>query len=93
VIFADAAGNAHARRWTNRQSGASAVRRPTRRVLIVAEAQHGGAAADVDALVTALGRELGRHWAVSPPTSVIPGDRQSGYQVSRLGAFGDDGRR
>ena len=32
VVFADAGGNAHARRWTNRQSAGSAVRpRPPRR--------------------------------------------------------------
>ncbi len=33
VIFADAAGRVHARRWTNRQSGYSAVRDTTRTVL------------------------------------------------------------
>src|ERR1700691_101923 len=36
VIFADQAGHAHARRWTNRQSGLSAVRDTTTAVLIVA---------------------------------------------------------
>jgi DNA/RNA-binding domain of Phe-tRNA-synthetase-like protein len=40
VIFADAAHRAHARRWTNRQSGYSAVRDETASVLIVAEALH-----------------------------------------------------
>ena len=44
VIFADGAGRAHARRWTNRQSGYSAVRDTTRTALIVAEALHGSAA-------------------------------------------------
>jgi hypothetical protein len=38
VIFVDAAAQAHARRWTNRQSGYSAVRDTTTAVLIVAEA-------------------------------------------------------
>src|SRR6516164_9983831 len=38
VIFADGAGHAHARRWTNRQSGRSAVRDCTGEALIVAEA-------------------------------------------------------
>ena len=33
VIFADQAGQAHARRWTNRQSGRSAVRDATSAVL------------------------------------------------------------
>ena len=36
VIFFDAAGQAHARRWSNRQSGLSAVRNPTTAALIVA---------------------------------------------------------
>src|SRR5271169_6102765 len=40
VIFADQAGQAHARRWTNRQSGRSAVRGSTATALIVAEALH-----------------------------------------------------
>src|SRR5690606_4920683 len=38
IIFADEAGRAHARRWTNRQSGLSAIRSRTGRALIVAEA-------------------------------------------------------
>jgi DNA/RNA-binding domain of Phe-tRNA-synthetase-like protein len=43
VIFADSEGRAHARRWTNRQSGHSAVRGETSQVLIVAEAMHSSA--------------------------------------------------
>src|SRR5437588_8530490 len=43
VIFADKASRAHARRWTNRQSGYSAVQKGTTAVLIVAEAMHGSA--------------------------------------------------
>ena len=50
VIFADAAGHAHARRWTNRQSGHSAVRTNTAAVLIVAEAMHDAASTDVEKL-------------------------------------------
>src|SRR5829696_5360875 len=38
VIFADDAGHAHARRWTNRQSCRSAIRPETHVVLIVSEA-------------------------------------------------------
>ena len=41
VIFADKVGQAHARRWTNRQSALSAVRDTTSAALIVAEALHG----------------------------------------------------
>jgi DNA/RNA-binding domain of Phe-tRNA-synthetase-like protein len=54
VIFADAGGRAHARRWTNRQSAYSAVGETTGRVLIVAEALHSGARDDVERLVAVL---------------------------------------
>src|SRR4051794_24782685 len=54
VIFADAQGNAHARRWTHRQSGLSAVRSDTAAVLIVAEAMHETAAKDVRELADTL---------------------------------------
>jgi len=47
IIFADSAGAAHARRWTNRQSAASAVSADTRGALIVIEALHDAAEADV----------------------------------------------
>lgn len=66
VVFADAAGRAHARRWTNRQSGYSAVRGTTTDVLIVAEALHGTAQADVESLTTALAGELTALWRVTP---------------------------
>ena len=62
VIFGDDAGNAHARRWTNRQSARSAIRLDTRRVLIVGEALHDTAPADVAALRTDLAGALGQHW-------------------------------
>ncbi|QFU86464.1 B3/4 domain-containing protein [Amycolatopsis sp. YIM 10] len=58
VVFADDAGQAHARRWTNRQSGLSAVREGTETVLIVAEALHETAAEDVKSLVSTLEKEL-----------------------------------
>jgi DNA/RNA-binding domain of Phe-tRNA-synthetase-like protein len=58
VVFADAAGNAHARRWTHRQSGLSAVTADTTSALIVAEALHEGAAADIAALTAALAEAL-----------------------------------
>jgi DNA/RNA-binding domain of Phe-tRNA-synthetase-like protein len=54
VIFADDAGHAHARRWTNRQSGRSAIRPETHVVLIVSEAMHDTGQHDV----SALGEEL-----------------------------------
>lgn len=60
VIFADADGHAHARRWTNRQSGHSAIQGSTTAALMVAEAMHGTAAADMPRLVADLADELGR---------------------------------
>jgi DNA/RNA-binding domain of Phe-tRNA-synthetase-like protein len=71
VIFADGERRAHARRWTNRQSGHSAVREVTTSVLIVAEALHASAAADVARLTTVLADEIGRSWAVSPKAALL----------------------
>lgn len=70
VIFADDAGNVHARRWTNRQSARSAMSPATTRALIVAEAMHESAAADVSALITTIAAEL---------TAVWPGPVQTGF--------------
>src|SRR5439155_313618 len=50
VVFADAEGRAHSRRWTFRQGARSVVRPPTDRVLVVAEALHASAGTDVAAL-------------------------------------------
>lgn len=71
VIFADAAGQAHARRWTNRQSGLSAVRDDTHSVLIVAEALHGSAASDVTKLIDAIAAELAAIWSIEVRQSVL----------------------
>jgi len=71
VIFADDAGQAHARRWTNRQSGLSAVRPTTSSVLVVAEALHGAAAADVARLVAELATELEMAWSTRPRSAVL----------------------
>jgi DNA/RNA-binding domain of Phe-tRNA-synthetase-like protein len=68
VIFADQAGQAHARRWTNRQSGRSAVRATTSTALIVAEALHGSAEADVPALIADLAAAL---QAYHPQTAIL----------------------
>jgi DNA/RNA-binding domain of Phe-tRNA-synthetase-like protein len=54
VTFADDAGHAHARRWTNRQSGRSAVSPATTRALVVTEALHPAAAADIPRIAAAL---------------------------------------
>lgn len=71
VIYADSAGNAHARRWTNRQSGLSAVRDSTTTVLIVAEAMHDAAPADIARLAAALAAELHGIWSITPRTAVL----------------------
>ena len=71
VIFADGAGRAHARRWTNRQSAYSAVRDETGSVLIVAEALHDSAHADVETLIATLADELEAIWATPPKSKVL----------------------
>ena len=71
VIFADADGRAHARRWTNRQSAYSAVRGDTAVVLIVAEAMHGSAPEDVRKLTAALVQELSALWKVAAQSAML----------------------
>jgi DNA/RNA-binding domain of Phe-tRNA-synthetase-like protein len=71
VVFADGAGQAHARRWTNRQSAASAVRDQTTTVLIVAEALHATAGTDVERLVVELADEIGRAWSTAVATQML----------------------
>ena len=71
VIFADAAANAHARRWTNRQSALSAVRAETATVLIVAEAMHETAMADVERLIASLRQAIVTAWPAAAPRSVL----------------------
>jgi DNA/RNA-binding domain of Phe-tRNA-synthetase-like protein len=71
VIFADQAGHVHARRWTNRQSGLSAVQDSTATVLIVAEAMHESASSDVPELITAVADELKALWSVVPVTAAL----------------------
>ncbi len=71
VVFADGAGRAHARRWTNRQSGYSPVRDTTTSVLIVAEALHDSAPDDVPRLVTTIAEEVNAVWAIEPRTAIL----------------------
>jgi DNA/RNA-binding domain of Phe-tRNA-synthetase-like protein len=71
VIFADGAGRAHARRWTNRQSGYSAVRTDAASVLIVAEGFHASAQADVRRVVRTIAEELETVWSATPTTKVL----------------------
>lgn len=72
VIFADDSGRAHARRWTNRQSGWSAVRLETTQVLIVTEALHETADSDVAALISSLAEALAAIWPGSTVTGMKP---------------------
>ncbi len=71
VIFADDAGQAHARRWTNRQSALSAAAPATTRALIVAEALHESAAADIPELLRSVAHEIDVLWSVSPAYTVL----------------------
>jgi DNA/RNA-binding domain of Phe-tRNA-synthetase-like protein len=71
VIFADQAAHVHARRWTNRQSGLSAVQDSTAAVLVVAEAMHQSAQSDVPELVAAIAGELDALWSARPLTAVL----------------------
>jgi DNA/RNA-binding domain of Phe-tRNA-synthetase-like protein len=71
VIFADQAGAAHARRWTNRQSARSAVQDTTSAALIVAEALHASAASDIPELLAAMTGELGALWSIKPESAVL----------------------
>jgi DNA/RNA-binding domain of Phe-tRNA-synthetase-like protein len=74
VSFIDAQGEAHARRWTHRQSGHSAVRGETSAVLIVMEAVHATAREDVARLAGALAEAIGSGWNAT----VEPGRLSSG---------------
>jgi DNA/RNA-binding domain of Phe-tRNA-synthetase-like protein len=71
VIFADAAGRAHARRWTNRQSASSAVSAETNDVVIVAEALHDTARDDVERLLRTVSDELAGIWSITSRSSVL----------------------
>jgi DNA/RNA-binding domain of Phe-tRNA-synthetase-like protein len=71
VIFADGLRHAHARRWTNRQSARSAVRESTTAVLIVAEAMHDRAAADVPELTATIAGELSAVWSTTPDHAIL----------------------
>jgi DNA/RNA-binding domain of Phe-tRNA-synthetase-like protein len=71
VIFADAANQVHARRWTFRQSRRSTVSAATRQALIVSEGLHTTAAADVPALLDALAGEIAAVWGEAAGRAVL----------------------
>lgn len=72
VIFADDDGRAHARRWTNRQSGWSAVRAKTSQALIVTEALQETADNDTAALMSSLAGALAAIWPAATVTGMEP---------------------
>ncbi|MFE9955733.1 B3/4 domain-containing protein [Micromonospora sp. NPDC005299] len=71
LVFADAAGRAHSRRWTHRQSGASAVRAETAEVLVVIEAMHDDGPRVVPRMLAELGAALAEVWGVPARTAVL----------------------
>ena len=71
VTCADAEGHAHARRWTHRQSGLSAVREGTREVLVVVEGVHATAANDVANAVDAVAQALRGVWGVEAQRALL----------------------
>lgn len=62
VIFADASHRAHARRWTHRQSGWSAISPTSTQAFIVSEALHSTAEKDVADLISSLCKWLRTVW-------------------------------
>jgi DNA/RNA-binding domain of Phe-tRNA-synthetase-like protein len=87
VIFADREGKAHARRWTNRQSAASAVRAETASVVIIAEALHDSAQTDIKRLIETLTRELEAAWPATPTQAVLTRERPRFEFASSSGSF------
>jgi DNA/RNA-binding domain of Phe-tRNA-synthetase-like protein len=71
VVFRDDDGWAHARRWTNRQSGRSAVRGSTDRVLVVCEAVHGTAAVDVPRALGLVAEGLREGWGIEARSGIL----------------------
>ena len=82
VSFVDAQGNAHARRWTHRQSGLSAMRDGTSEVLVVVEAMHAGGAGDVRRLVDAVAQDLLAVWGVEAQAALLSA-QQPAFAFSR----------
>src|SRR5262245_10055504 len=71
VIFADGAGRAHARRWTNRQSGYSAVRDETSTTLIVAEAMHSETYSNIPNLIAAIADSIELTWSITARSAIL----------------------
>ncbi|MFJ5775570.1 B3/4 domain-containing protein [Streptomyces sp. NPDC093094] len=75
VTFVDSGGRAHARRWTHRQSGHSAVGPHTRRILVVTEAMHDDGPLTVPLLLKTLAEELAAHRPAVVESAVLTAER------------------
>jgi len=71
IIFADAAGHAHARRWTFRQSRRSVVESDTAKVIIVSEGVHDQAGEDVSSLLEEIGEAIGKLWKIPEKQAIL----------------------
>jgi len=75
IIFADAANQVHARRWTFRQSRQSTVSPETSRALIVSEGLHDTALADAQALLNALKEGISSLWSPPQREAILSADK------------------
>jgi DNA/RNA-binding domain of Phe-tRNA-synthetase-like protein len=75
IIFADAAQEVHARRWTFRQSRRSVVQPNTQQALIISEGLHASASHDVPALLDALTAEISAVWELPRQRAVLSADK------------------
>ncbi|WDD95456.1 hypothetical protein Bsp3421_005632 [Burkholderia sp. FERM BP-3421] len=71
VTFEDESGRAHARKWSHRQSGFSAISSSTTRAFVVAEALHAGGEADLLALSAVLREAIHAHWPQASCTAQL----------------------
>lgn len=77
VVFADSAGHVHARRWTHRQSRASAISDTTTTALLDTEALHDTASAAIPALQASLTDALSTTWHTTPVSAILSQDAPS----------------
>lgn len=75
IIFADAAQEVHARRWTFRQSRRSVVQPDTQQALIISEGLHASASHDVPALLDALTAEISAVWELPRQRAALSADK------------------
>lgn len=90
VIFADQGGNAHARRWANRQSLKSAVSPKTTRALVVAEAQHECATSHMHLLRDELAAAIADALGIGSNGRLLDGPSDVFVSQSRKGDSGVD---